>query len=168
MLSTCCTNVKRRRPTDDVHTDPLIPTITYNTHQSFRQLLELSNKIIVGKIDSSPGRQHSSQTQYPSDWDRNPSPGRARIFPILCRFFLHMEALIQNPNCNMLYLLIFIMWSAYCFNTVGGGGMILTRREILEELGRMGFTRLSQLKAACRDFERFWKRHDRHRLRFHQ
>jgi hypothetical protein len=34
--------------------------------------------------------------------------------------------------------------------------MRLTRREILEELGRLGITNLSALKRACREFEQYW------------
>jgi len=34
--------------------------------------------------------------------------------------------------------------------------MRLTRREILEELGRLGIRGLNDLKAACRDFEKYW------------
>jgi len=34
--------------------------------------------------------------------------------------------------------------------------MRLTRREILEELGRLGVRGLNDLKAACREFEEYW------------
>lgn len=34
--------------------------------------------------------------------------------------------------------------------------MRLTRREILEELGRLGIKGLNDLKAACREFEVYW------------
>lgn len=34
--------------------------------------------------------------------------------------------------------------------------MELTRREILEQLERLGVRRLSDLKRACREFEAFW------------
>ncbi len=36
--------------------------------------------------------------------------------------------------------------------------MALTRREILEELSRMGINRIDELKKACRDFESYWER----------
>jgi len=32
----------------------------------------------------------------------------------------------------------------------------LTRREILEQLGRLGIRTLSDLKKACREFESYW------------
>jgi len=34
--------------------------------------------------------------------------------------------------------------------------MRLTRREILEELERLGFRSYSELKKACREFEKHW------------
>lgn len=34
--------------------------------------------------------------------------------------------------------------------------MKLTRREILEQLERLGVWRLSDLKRACREFEDYW------------
>ncbi len=34
--------------------------------------------------------------------------------------------------------------------------MKLTRREILEQLGRLGIRGLSDLKKACREFEAYW------------
>jgi hypothetical protein len=34
--------------------------------------------------------------------------------------------------------------------------MKLTRREILEQLERLGVKRLSDLKKACREFEAYW------------
>lgn len=34
--------------------------------------------------------------------------------------------------------------------------MRLTRREILEELGRLGIRGVSELKKACREFELYW------------
>jgi hypothetical protein len=34
--------------------------------------------------------------------------------------------------------------------------MRLTRREILEQLERLGVRRLSELKKACREFEAYW------------
>lgn len=34
--------------------------------------------------------------------------------------------------------------------------MKLTRREILEQLGRLGIRRISELKRACREFEAYW------------
>ncbi len=34
--------------------------------------------------------------------------------------------------------------------------MALTRREILEELSRLGVTRIEELKKACREYETFW------------
>ena len=34
--------------------------------------------------------------------------------------------------------------------------MRLTRREILEELGRLGLRNLCALKKACRDYEEYW------------
>jgi hypothetical protein len=34
--------------------------------------------------------------------------------------------------------------------------MRLTRREILEELGRLGVRGLNDLKRACREFEVYW------------
>jgi predicted DNA-binding ArsR family transcriptional regulator len=37
---------------------------------------------------------------------------------------------------------VFIMW--------------LTRREILEQLGRLGIRTLRDLKKACREFESYW------------
>lgn len=37
---------------------------------------------------------------------------------------------------------VFIMW--------------LTRREILEQLGRLGIRTLHDLKRACREFETYW------------
>jgi len=37
---------------------------------------------------------------------------------------------------------VFIMW--------------LTRREILEQLGRLGIRTLRDLKRACREFESYW------------
>lgn len=36
--------------------------------------------------------------------------------------------------------------------------MSLTRREILEELGRLGIKGIQQLKQACREYEYYWKR----------
>jgi hypothetical protein len=38
----------------------------------------------------------------------------------------------------------------------GGFIMWLTRREILEQLGRLGIRTLRELKRACRDFESYW------------
>ncbi len=35
--------------------------------------------------------------------------------------------------------------------------MALTRREILEELARLGITRVEELKKACREYETFWR-----------
>lgn len=35
--------------------------------------------------------------------------------------------------------------------------MALTRREILEELSRIGITRIEELKKACREYETFWE-----------
>lgn len=35
--------------------------------------------------------------------------------------------------------------------------MRLTRREILEELGRLGIRSLGDLKKACREFELYWE-----------
>ncbi len=32
----------------------------------------------------------------------------------------------------------------------------LTRREILEQLGRLGIRTLCELKKACREFESYW------------
>ncbi len=37
-----------------------------------------------------------------------------------------------------------------------GVSMKLTRREILEELERMGIRTISALKKACREFEAYW------------
>jgi predicted DNA-binding ArsR family transcriptional regulator len=34
--------------------------------------------------------------------------------------------------------------------------MWLTRREILEQLGRLGIRTLRDLKKACREFESYW------------
>lgn len=34
--------------------------------------------------------------------------------------------------------------------------MKLTRREILEQLGRLGIRGVSELKKACREFEAYW------------
>lgn len=34
--------------------------------------------------------------------------------------------------------------------------MALTRREILEELSRMGIKTLNELKKACREYEAYW------------
>ncbi|HQI81383.1 MAG TPA: hypothetical protein PLR71_07455 [Deltaproteobacteria bacterium] len=34
--------------------------------------------------------------------------------------------------------------------------MRLTRREILEQLGRLGIRSLNDLKRACREFESYW------------
>jgi hypothetical protein len=34
--------------------------------------------------------------------------------------------------------------------------MKLTRREILEQLERLGVKQLSELKKACREFEAYW------------
>ncbi|HOJ15456.1 MAG TPA: hypothetical protein PLS81_02220 [Deltaproteobacteria bacterium] len=34
--------------------------------------------------------------------------------------------------------------------------MYLTRREILEQLERMGIRTLAELKRACREFESYW------------
>lgn len=39
---------------------------------------------------------------------------------------------------------------------VGETSMRLSRREILEELGRLGITRWCELKKACREFETYW------------
>ncbi|HOO46501.1 MAG TPA: hypothetical protein PLM29_09745 [Deltaproteobacteria bacterium] len=36
--------------------------------------------------------------------------------------------------------------------------MSLTRREILEELSRMGIRRIEELKKACREYELYWSR----------
>ncbi len=38
----------------------------------------------------------------------------------------------------------------------GPGIMCLTRREILEQLGRLGIRTLRDLKKACREFESYW------------
>ena len=35
--------------------------------------------------------------------------------------------------------------------------MSLTRREILEQLKRLGVKQFSLLKKTCRDFERYWE-----------
>jgi len=37
-----------------------------------------------------------------------------------------------------------------------GKGMSLTRREILEQLARLGIRELQDLKKACREFEVYW------------
>lgn len=37
-----------------------------------------------------------------------------------------------------------------------GAAMRLSRREILEQLGRLGIKELCDLKRACRDFEAYW------------
>jgi len=39
---------------------------------------------------------------------------------------------------------------------MGGFIVWLTRREILEQLGRLGIRTLRDLKKACRDFESYW------------
>lgn len=44
----------------------------------------------------------------------------------------------------------------------GGFIMWLTRREILEQLGRLGIRTLRDLKRACREFESYWNS-QRHR-----
>jgi len=35
--------------------------------------------------------------------------------------------------------------------------MSLTRREILEELGRLGLKSVGSLKKACREYESYWQ-----------
>ena len=37
-----------------------------------------------------------------------------------------------------------------------GATMKLTRREILEQLGRLGINGICDLKKACREFEAYW------------
>jgi hypothetical protein len=39
---------------------------------------------------------------------------------------------------------------------MGVSYMWLTRREILEQLGRLGIRTLRDLKKACREFESYW------------
>jgi predicted DNA-binding ArsR family transcriptional regulator len=44
----------------------------------------------------------------------------------------------------------------WIWNAWGSLAMWLTRREILEQLGRLGIRTIRDLKKACREFEAYW------------
>jgi predicted DNA-binding ArsR family transcriptional regulator len=56
----------------------------------------------------------------------------------------------------MMHGTMFALNASYMDMAWGMSSMWLTRREILEQLGRLGIRSIRDLKKACREFEAYW------------